>query len=159
MPRLGIGATERWLIVVLVAMCAVLGVLAPTFATLPNLFDLLNATAVNIIFGVGLLVVLIAGGIDISFAVAASVVQYVVALALLWLGGGNWFIGLVLAGCAGAALGCLNAFLIYQFQHRLDRGDDRDLQPVLRPAHVPVGRRVDLRPAGLADHPRSPSSA
>ena len=46
------------------------------FFTLANLFDLLNTSSVNLIFAVGLLVVLIAGGIDISFAVAASVVQY-----------------------------------------------------------------------------------
>ena len=54
------------------------------FFTLGNAFDLLNTSSVNIIFAVGLLVVLIAGGIDISFAVAASVVQYVTAL-IAWL--------------------------------------------------------------------------
>jgi len=116
MPRLGIGATERWLIVVLLVMGAGLSVLTSTFLTLPNLFDLLNASSVNIIFGVGLLVVLIAGGIDISFAVAASAVQYLTALTLGWLGGGDWAIGLILAAAFGAALGCFNAFWIYQFR-------------------------------------------
>ncbi len=80
MRSLGIGATERWLIVVMLLMGLGLSVFTSTFLTLPNLFDLLNASSVNIIFGVGLLVVLIAGGIDISFAVAASVVQYLTAL-------------------------------------------------------------------------------
>ena len=42
----------------------------------------MNNNAVNVIWAVGLLVVLIAGGIDISFAVAASVAQYLTALAL-----------------------------------------------------------------------------
>ena len=56
---------------------------ATQFLTLANLFNLLNTSSVNLIFAVGLLVVLIAGGIDISFAVAASVVQYVAALALV----------------------------------------------------------------------------
>jgi simple sugar transport system permease protein len=116
MPRLGIGATERWLIVVLLVMGACLSVLTSTFLTLPNLFDLLNASSVNIIFGVGLLVVLIAGGIDISFAVAASVVQYLTALTLGWIGGGDWTLGLILAASFGAALGCFNAFWIYQFR-------------------------------------------
>ena len=59
------------------------------FFTLGNAFDLLNTSSVNIIFAVGLLVVLIAGGIDISFAVAASVVQYGTAIALGWIGGGT----------------------------------------------------------------------
>ena len=116
MRKLGIGSTERWLVLVILAMCAALGLLSSTFLTLPNLFDLLNASAVNIIFGVGLLVVLVAGGIDISFAVAASVVQYLVAIAVAAIGGGDWAIGLALAGLFGTLLGCLNAFFIFQFR-------------------------------------------
>ena len=116
MRKLGIGSTERWLVLVILAMCAALGLTTSTFLTLPNLFDLLNASAVNIIFGVGLLVVLVAGGIDISFAVAASVVQYLVALAVAAIGGGDWAIGFALAGLFGALLGCLNAFFIFQFR-------------------------------------------
>ena len=116
MPKLGIGGTERWLILVILAMCAGLGVLTPTFLTLPNLFDLLNASAVNIIFGVGLLVVLVAGGIDISFTVAGSVVQYLTAISVTALGGGDWAIGFLLAGVFGTLLGCVNAFFIYQFR-------------------------------------------
>ena len=113
---LSIGTTERWLLIVIALMGAALSLLTPTFLTLPNLFDLLNASSVNIIFGVGLLVVLIAGGIDISFAVAASVVQYLTALTLGQLGGGDWALGLLLAAAFGTALGCFNAFWIYQFR-------------------------------------------
>lgn len=116
MPRLGIGGTEGWLILVILVMGAGLGLSTTTFLTLPNLFDLLNASAVNIIFGVGLLVVLIAGGIDISFTVAASVVQYLTALAVASLGGGDWAVGLLLAGAFGTLLGCVNAFFIHQFR-------------------------------------------
>jgi simple sugar transport system permease protein len=97
-------------------MGAALSILTPTFLTLSNLFDLLNASSVNIIFGVGLLVVLIAGGIDISFAVAASVVQYLTVLTLGQFGGGDWALGLLLAAAFGTALGCFNAFWIYQFR-------------------------------------------
>ena len=116
MRSLGVGSTERWLIVVILVMCAGLGLLTSTFLTLPNIFDLLNASSVNIIFGVGLLVVLIAGGIDISFSVAASVVQYLVALSISALGGGDWALGFVIAGLFGTLIGCLNAFFIYQFR-------------------------------------------
>jgi simple sugar transport system permease protein len=116
MRRIPIGTTELWLVLVLLLMFVGLSLLTSTFLTLPNLFDLLNASSVNIIFGVGLLVVLIAGGIDISFTVAASVVQYLMTLTLISLGGGNWLLGLLLAGLFGTLLGCLNAFLIYQFR-------------------------------------------
>lgn len=116
MPKLGVGGTERWLLVVILVVVVGLGLSTSTFLTLPNLFDLANASAVNIIFGVGLLVVLIAGGIDISFTVAASVVQYLVALSVGALGGGDWALGFVLAALFGTGLGCVNAFLIYRFR-------------------------------------------
>lgn len=86
------------------------------FFSLGNTFDLLNTSSVNIIFAVGLLVVLIAGGIDISFAVSASVVQYVTVIALGWIGGGGWVSGLIIAGSVGILLGALNAFLIHGFR-------------------------------------------
>jgi len=116
MPKLGIGGTERWLLVVILVVVVGLGLSTSTFLTLPNLFDLANASAVNIIFGVGLLVVLIAGGIDISFTVAASVVQYLVALSVGALAGGDWALGFALAALFGTGLGCVNAFLIYRFR-------------------------------------------
>ena len=112
----GIGATEAWLLAVIVAMAVGLGFATPTFLTLSNLFDLLNQSAVNIIFAVGLLIVLIAGGIDISFAVGASVVQYLAALTLMRLGGGNWALGFAVSACFGILLGAVNATIIYRFR-------------------------------------------
>lgn len=108
--------TEAALVGLLVLISVGLSLTSPQFTTVANLFNLLNTSSVNLIFAVGLLVVLISGGIDISFAVAASVVQYVVALALMRIGGGNWFIGLSLAGLAGMVLGSVNAALIYNFR-------------------------------------------
>ncbi|MFM0285923.1 ABC transporter permease [Paraburkholderia megapolitana] len=112
----GIGSTEALLILVIAVMSIGLGVSTTTFLTLPNLFDLLNQSAVNLIFAVGLLVVLIAGGIDISFAVGASVVQYLTALTVTHLGGGNWAIGFVAAAGFGFLLGAINATFIYRFR-------------------------------------------
>jgi simple sugar transport system permease protein len=112
----GIGGTERWLIVVIALMCLFLALATDTFFTLVNLFDLFNISAVNVIFAVGLLVVLISGGIDISFAVGASVVQYLTALTVMQIGGGNWVIGFLVASAFGFALGAINATLIYHFR-------------------------------------------
>ena len=84
-----IGATERWLLLVIALISAFLAATTDTFLTLVNLADILNASSVNIIFAAGLLVVLIAGGIDISFAVGASVVQYLTVLTLQKFGGGK----------------------------------------------------------------------
>jgi simple sugar transport system permease protein len=109
-------STEGWLGLVLALLCLFLGIATDSFWTLPNLVDLVNLQATNVIFAVGLLVVLIAGGIDISFAVAASVVQYVTAEAVMALGGGNWALGLSIAALVGFLLGALNAGLIHYFK-------------------------------------------
>ena len=107
---------EAKLLIVLVLMVAGLSLASPNFLTLGNISSLLNNNAVNVIWATGLLVVLIAGGIDISFAVAASVVQYLCVYAFAAIGGGNWFIGLLFAGTFGIGLGLINAFLIHQFR-------------------------------------------
>lgn len=117
MRRLILGhTTEFTLLAVLFVLCTWLSFQSDRFFTIANAFDVLNVSAVNIIFAVGLLVVLISGGIDISFAVAASVVQYVTAIALGALGGGNWALGFIFAGSIGIALGLVNAALVYRFR-------------------------------------------
>lgn len=107
---------ELRLAVVLALICIALSLTAPQFATLSNVTSLLNNSSVNLIWAVGLLVVLIAGGIDISFAVASSVVQYLAAKLLLGMGGGNWVLGFLFCGSLGILLGLLNAWLIHGFR-------------------------------------------
>ena len=107
---------EAKLLAVLIVMVVGLSLATPNFLTPGNISSLLNNNAVNVIWAVGLLVVLIAGGIDISFAVAASVVQYLCVYAFAAIGGGNWAIGIVFAGLFGMGLGLINAFLIHQFR-------------------------------------------
>ena len=107
---------EARLSVVLLLIIAGLSVITDTFLTLGNITSLLNNNAVNLIWAVGLLVVLITGGIDISFAVAASVVQYLAAQVFMGIGGGNWAIGFVVAAGLGIGLGLINALLIHGFR-------------------------------------------
>ena len=107
---------EIRLAVVLLLMVMGLAVTTDTFLTVANLSSLLNNNAVNLIWAAGLLVVLIAGGIDISFAVAASVVQYVAAQIFPLIGGGSWLTGFLVAGTLGIGLGLINAALIHGFR-------------------------------------------
>jgi len=107
---------EAKLLAVLVLIVGFLSVASPQFMTLGNLTSLLNNNAVNLIWAVGLLVVLIAGGIDISFAVAASVVQFVAVSVLIGMGGGNWALGFALVIVLGIGLGLVNAVLIHGFR-------------------------------------------
>jgi simple sugar transport system permease protein len=108
--------TEFRLIIVLFLMCLFLSIFTDRFFTLNNFSNLLNNNAVNLIWAFGLLVVLIAGGIDISFAVAASVVQYVAFYVFDFFGGGNWLIGFVVSMFLGTLLGFINAYLIHYFR-------------------------------------------
>ncbi len=111
-----LNSTEGRLTVVLILVCLLLSIASDQFFTLGNFSNLLASSSVNLIFAVGLVVVLIAGGIDISFAVAASVVQYLTANALQMVDGGNWFYGFLFAGIFGIALGAINAALIHYFR-------------------------------------------
>lgn len=99
------------------ALSLLFGVLAPGFWTLGNWMDLLEGSSVTAILAVGLLVVLVAGGIDISFAATATVAQYLAAHAAARLG---WppAAAIALGLATGLALGGFNALLI----HRLRAG-------------------------------------
>src|SRR5258708_37102750 len=74
------GRTEAYLAVVIVLIGAVLGLLSPYFLTLSNFIDLIETYSVTAILAMGLFVVLVSGGIDISFAATASAPQYLTAL-------------------------------------------------------------------------------
>jgi len=114
--RRAFSSAEGILGLLIVVLAVFLTISTDSFASVQNLFDLLNNQSVNIIFAVGLVVVLVAGGIDISFSVAASVVQYIVVTLLVSMGGGNWAIGLFLAAATGISLGLINALFIHRFR-------------------------------------------
>ncbi len=108
--------TEAWLILVLLVMGVFLSLTTDQFFSIVNFTDLLNTSAINIIFAMGLIVVLISGSIDISFAVAASVVQYITALTVMEMGGGGWAAGLAVSVVTGIILMWINAALMHHFR-------------------------------------------
>ncbi len=112
--RLGrlIQHTEGLLLLVILILGALLAVLSPYFLTLSNVVDLIESYSVTTVLALGVFVVLVAGGIDISFAATASVAQYVTAyVATAW---GLPAVPCILLGLlVGLGLGCLNAALIH----------------------------------------------
>jgi simple sugar transport system permease protein len=103
---------EVLLAMISVVLAAVFTCFSREFLTVSNLVSLLESYSVTAIMASGLLVVLIAGGIDISFAAIAAVSQYLVMTMLLRFGG-NWVVAFILAGLFGGALGVINALLIH----------------------------------------------
>ncbi|MFO1076037.1 MAG: ABC transporter permease [Geminicoccaceae bacterium] len=104
--------TEGLLLLVILLLGLLLTLLSPYFLTLSNFVDLIESYSVTTVLALGVFVVLVAGGIDISFAATASVAQYVTAyVATAW--GLPALLCIPLGLLVGLALGCLNAALIY----------------------------------------------
>ena len=82
------------------------------FLTLGNGLDLLKSYSFLGILALGVLVVLVSGGIDISFTATASVAQYVMAT-LVISHGGNVPVAFALAAAVGTLLGLVNALFIH----------------------------------------------
>ena len=104
--------TETTLLLMIVVLGGVFSLFSPAFLTIPNLVDLIDAYAVTSIFAAGVFVVLVSGGIDISFAATAAVSQYVAAYLAANFG---WepLPTIALACAVGFALGSVNAFLTH----------------------------------------------
>lgn len=106
---------ELWLLAVILLVGAVFSATAPGFLSLANIIDLLETYSVQAIMALGLFVVLVSGGIDISFAATASVAQYCAALLATQFGLPAPLV--ILGGMmVGIALGCFNALLIYRLR-------------------------------------------
>jgi simple sugar transport system permease protein len=104
--------TETALAAVIVAVAAVFSLASPYFLTLSNATDLIEANSVTTILAAGVFVVLVSGGIDISFAAVASVTQYVAAIMATQFG--LPMLPTVALACAlGVVLGSINALLTY----------------------------------------------
>lgn len=110
LDRLG-RRTEGLLLLVILLVGAVWSVLTPHFLTLQNLVDLVESYSVTAILALGLFVVLLSGGIDISFAAIASIAQYATAVAATRAGLPVWLC-IPLGLAIGVALGAINAALI-----------------------------------------------
>jgi simple sugar transport system permease protein len=104
---------EFYLALILVVLVGAIGIANPAFLTLSNLFDLCKSSTVIGLFSLGVLLVLIGGGIDISFAAIGVFSMYVTSRILLAAGfHGSVWAAFVLAGFFGLVLGLFNAFFI-----------------------------------------------
>ena len=104
--------TETALGLVIVTVAMVFSFSSPYFLTLSNAADLFEAYSVTTILAAGVFVVLVSGGVDISFAAVASVTQYIAAIAAVKYGVPA-LPAIALACALGALLGCVNALLTY----------------------------------------------
>jgi simple sugar transport system permease protein len=104
--------TEFLLVLLIVVIGIVFTLLNPKFATIGNLLDLIKSYSFFGILSVGVLVVLLSGGIDISFTAIAQVAEYV-SVSWILAYGGNLGSAFLIACCTGTLLGLFNGLLIH----------------------------------------------
>ena len=113
--RLGLERTETALAAATLLAGLILSLSSPYFLTLPNFVNLVEAYSVTTILAAGVFVVLVSGGIDISFTATAAATQYLAAT-LAATHGWPLVPTLATAAAAGIVLGSLNALLTYHLR-------------------------------------------
>lgn len=108
---------ETVLIFAIIVFSLVIGSKSPEFFTLANLFDILRSSFVQLLFALGVLIVIISGGIDVSFPIVGIFSGYtaVIIMQKLELNSESLVIPIVLAVLIGIALGGFNAIAIAGF--------------------------------------------
>src|SRR6202048_5476707 len=104
--------TEFLLVLLIIVIGIVFTLLNPKFATTGNLLDLIKSYSFFGILSVGVLVVLLSGGIDISFTAIAQVAEYI-SVSWILAYGGNLGSAFLVACCTGTLLGLFNGLLIH----------------------------------------------
>ena len=105
---------EISILLIILVMGVVLSIVSPYFLTGMNMMIILNGFALNMIFGVGMTISLIAGNIDFSVGSILGVCGFMTAIMLQK--GIAIPLVILLALCIGAFLGFVNGFLIVRLK-------------------------------------------
>jgi len=101
---------------IIVALALVVGMINPAFFTISTVFDILRASNVFNIMAFGLLLVVILGGVDISFVAIAAVASYATHMTMIHYGyQGGITIYYIIGGIIGLLAGLLNGLIITKF--------------------------------------------
>lgn len=108
---------ETVLIFAIIIFAIVVGSKSPEFFTIANLFDILRSSIVQLLFALGVLIVIISGGIDVSFPIVGIFAGYtaVVIMRKFELNEESLLIPIALAIIIGVILGGFNAIAIAGF--------------------------------------------
>lgn len=106
---------ETFLVILIAVLCLVTNYVNPNFLKPENIYDLLKAFTVLGIFSLGVLMVIVSGGFDVSFTAIAQVTQYGIVALMIHMGGGNIYMAIAGAMLAGLVLGVINGAIIHFF--------------------------------------------
>jgi simple sugar transport system permease protein len=95
------------------AVSVVVGAINPSFWQIASLFDIARACVVRGLFGLGVLIVLAAGGLDVSFTAIAALTMYLITTAIAAYAPSTPMLVIILLGAGGGALlGAVNGVLV-----------------------------------------------
>jgi simple sugar transport system permease protein len=105
---------EGVLVLSIVAFAIAVGISTPSFWGWPTLLDLATNSMINLVFAMGVLLVIISGGIDVSFMAIGIFAGYAVIILTNATGFGADYalVGFAIAALIGFGLGVLNAVAI-----------------------------------------------
>lgn len=107
--------SNAYLVFLIIIFSIIATIINPAFSSLENLFDLLRGSCTMAILAVGFFVVLLSGGIDISFLAIAIAAQYITIKIMVELGINNVFFAFFIACIIGIILGAINGSIIAFF--------------------------------------------
>ena len=108
---------ELFTLILIVLVSTVVGSINPNFFEVSTIFDILRSSTVTGLFALGVLIVLAAGGIDVSFTAIAVLCMYAITKAVLLYWPQAPFVLILLCGaCIGALLGACNGYLIHRLK-------------------------------------------
>lgn len=100
-----------------IALSLLIGAINPVFFSVANLFDLLRSATVEMLFALGVLIVIASGGIDVSFTAVAVFSLYTSVRILNGMDyDGGMALPYLLASLIGVTLGLFNGLLIALFK-------------------------------------------
>lgn len=112
MKRKKVNGTETILMAILVLYSVVVAAVNPSFLSFETVFDTLRSSSTMLIVIMGLLVVMLSGGIDVSFMSVALFGGYVTTYLMIHTNINNLAFALVVSTSIGVCLGLVNAMLI-----------------------------------------------
>ena len=107
-----IDKTQRFLIVIIIIYCIIVASRNQAFLSLTTLFNLVRSSAGTTILSMGVLMVMISGGIDVSFPAIAIFGGYASLRACMAFGIRSMFLTFLISIVIGILLGVGNALLI-----------------------------------------------
>ncbi|HOA24429.1 MAG TPA: ABC transporter permease [Aggregatilineales bacterium] len=109
---------EMLIALIIVVFSLIVGAINPRFFSVANAFSLVRSATIMGVFSMGALIVIISGGIDVSFPGIAVAAAYTTTELLVNWGydGESMLLPFALSGFLGLLMGLINAFFIARFK-------------------------------------------